>query len=136
VGRQVQIHPSVRIFVPWNLSIGDWSSIGFDALVYNLGPISIGSRVTVSQRSHLCGGTHDHRDPGMRLIKAKIAVGNDAWVCADAFLGPNIEVGAGAIVGARAVVTRSVANWRIVAGNPAREIGTRIMNRAGASDGG
>lgn len=87
----------------------------------------IGPRATVSQGAHLCGGTHDWRDPTMPLMKPPIEIGADAWVCADAFIGPDVTIGDGAIVGARAVVTKSVARGLIVAGNPAREIGKRDL---------
>ena len=100
IGREVQIHPKVRIEIPWNLDVGDWSAIGFDALIYNLGPVRLGQRVTVSQRSHLCAGTHDFRDPAMPLQKPPITVHDDAWICADAFIGPGVEVRCGAVVGA------------------------------------
>ncbi len=125
IGRNVQIHPSVCIAIPWNLEVGDWSAIGFDALIYSLGPVRLGQRVTVSQRAHLCAGTHDFRDPAMPLIKPPITIQDDAWICADAFVGPGVEVGRGAVVGARAVVVKDVADRVIVAGNPAREIGKR-----------
>lgn len=125
VGQAVQIHPSARIFIPWNLTIGDWSSVGFDALLYNLGPLEIGSRVTISQRAHLCGGTHEFRDPAMPLVKAPIWIGDDAWVCADTFVGPGVRIGSRAIAAARAVVVKEVAAGHIVAGNPARPINTR-----------
>lgn len=125
VGRQVHIHPSATIFIPWNLKIGDWSSIGFDALIYNLGPVTIGERVTISQRAHLCAGTHDHRDPTMPLLKSFICIEDDVWVCTDAFIGPDIIVRKGAIVGARSVVVREVACKTVVAGNPAKPIGDR-----------
>ena len=125
VGQQVQIHPSVRIFIPWNLSIGDWSSIGFDALLYNLGPLHIGSRVTISQRAHICGGSHDFRDPVMPLLKLPVSIHDEAWICADAFVGPNVSVGAGAVVGARAVAIKNIGRDEIVAGNPAKKIGDR-----------
>ncbi len=125
VGSQVQIHPSVRIFIPWNLNIGDWSSIGFDALVYNLGYVQIGGRVTISQRAHLCAGSHDYRDPTMPLLKLPITIGDDVWVCADAFIGPNVEIGEKVVVGARSVVIRSVLQEWVVAGNPARNIRRR-----------
>jgi putative colanic acid biosynthesis acetyltransferase WcaF len=125
VGQQVQIHPSVKIFIPWNLSIGDWSSIGFDALLYNLGPLHIGSRVTISQRAHLCGGSHDFRDPAMPLLKLPVNIHDEAWICADAFVGPGVSIGARALVGARAVAIKNVGRDEIVAGNPAKQIGTR-----------
>jgi putative colanic acid biosynthesis acetyltransferase WcaF len=131
IGREVQIHPKVRVEIPWNLEVGDWSAIGFDALIYNLGPIRLGQRVTVSQRAHLCAGTHDFRDAALPLLKPPIRIHDDAWICADAFVGPGVEVGPGAVVGARAVVVKDVPAWTIVAGNPAKETGQRVVRRAG-----
>jgi len=125
IGRNVHIHPSVRIFIPWNMQLGDWSSVGFDALIYNLGPVTIGSKVTVSQRAHLCAGSHDFRDPAMTLLKLPITIADEAWICADAFVGPGVVVGKGAVVGARAVVVRDVGADDIVGGNPAKVIGRR-----------
>ncbi|MBB4070367.1 putative colanic acid biosynthesis acetyltransferase WcaF [Salinibacter ruber] len=128
VGRNVRIHPRATIYFPWNLSIGDWSSVGEDALIYNLGSIAIGEQVTISQRAHLCAGTHDATDPAMPLKKPPIAVGDQAWVCADAFVGPDVTVGEGAVVGARAVAVGDVDAWTIVGGNPARKIKRRTLD--------
>lgn len=125
IGHHVHIVPSARIFIPWNLEIGNWSSVGFEALIYNLGEITIGENVTISQRTHLCAGTHDYLDPAMPLIKSTITIGNNAWVCADAFIGPNVEICESAIVAARAVVVKHVEAGIIVGGNPARPIGKR-----------
>jgi putative colanic acid biosynthesis acetyltransferase WcaF len=127
VGSQVCLHPSVRVEIPWNLDIGDWSAIGFDALIYNLGPVRIGRRVTVSHKAHLCGGTHDFRDPALPLQKPPITIHDDAWICAEAFVGPGVEVGAGAVVAARAVAVHDVEPWAIVAGNPAVKKGQRAI---------
>lgn len=125
IGSHVQIHPSVRIFLPWNLEVGDWSSIGFDALVYNLGRVTIGERVTISQRAHLCAGSHDYRDRAMLLLKPPIRVGDGAWICADTFVGPGVCVGEGAVLGARSVVMRDVERNAVMAGNPARKVAER-----------
>lgn len=125
IGSHVQIHPSARIFIPWNLEIGEWSSVGFDALLYNLGPLKIGSKVTISQRAHLCGGTHDFRQPSMPLVKSEIVIGDEAWICADVFVGPGVSIGNSAIVGARSVVVKDVAVSMVVAGNPARVVRSR-----------
>ena len=129
IGRDVNVDPSVRIFIPWNLTIGDWSSVGFDAVLYNLGSLTIGRRVTVSQRTHLCGGTHDYRDPTMPLVKAAISIGDDVWVCADSFIGPGVSIEEGAIIAARSVVIRDVGTREIAAGHPAKKIKMREFRK-------
>lgn len=119
IGEDVHIFPSVRIAVPWNLTMNAFSSLGDRAIVYNLGPITIGQRVTVSQYAHLCAGSHDYTAKTFDLTKPPITIGDEAWICADAFVGPGVTIGRGAIVGARAVVVKDVADAVLVAGNPA-----------------
>lgn len=125
IANQVHVHPSVRIAIPWNVDLGPYAAVGDGATLYSLGPIHIGARATISQGAHLCAGTHDWRDPAMPLLKLPIVIGPDAWICAEAYVGPGVTVGEAAIVGARAVVTKDVAPSAIVVGNPAREIGRR-----------
>lgn len=133
IGRRVQVYPSARIFLPSLLAIGDDTTIGPEARLYNLGPLRIGARVTVSQSAHLCGGTHDDSDPAFRLIRAAITLGDDCWICADAFVGPTVTIGEGAVLGARAVAMRDVPAWQVHAGNPARYIrDRRLANTAGS----
>jgi putative colanic acid biosynthesis acetyltransferase WcaF len=125
VGKKVRIFPTADIIIPWNLTIGDYATIGDKVILYALGPISIGARATVSQGAHLCAGTHSYADPSFPLIKLPITLGEGAWICADAFVGPDVTVGEYAIVGARGVAIRNVAPWTIVAGNPARLVKER-----------
>jgi putative colanic acid biosynthesis acetyltransferase WcaF len=120
IGHDVHIYPSVRIAIPWNLTIGDQSAVGDRVILYALGPIALAERVTVSQGAHLCAGTHDYRDPAMGLLKAPIVIEGDAWICADAFVGPGVRIGARAIAGARCVVMKDVEPDAIMIGNPAR----------------
>jgi len=127
VGSNVNIYPSTLIYFPWNLEIGDDSSIGEWALVYNLGQVTVGARSTISQRVHLCAGTHDYNDPTMPLVKSLITIGDEVWVCADAFVGPHVSVGARAIIAARAVVAKDVQSGEIVGGNPAKMIRKRTI---------
>jgi len=127
VGQDVHVYPSARIYMPWNLIIGAQASIGEWALVYNLGPVVVQTRATISHRAHLCAGTHDYENPTLPLLRLGIEVGAQAWVCADAFVGPNCKVGEGAIVGAAAVVVKDVPPWKVVVGNPARVIKDRVL---------
>lgn len=134
IGQGVNVYSSAIITMPWNLEIQEWASVGERALIYNLGPISIGAGATISQQAHLCAGTHDYSDLALPLQKMPIVIGAQAWVCADAFVGPGITVGDGAIVGARAVTTKDVPPWQIVAGNPARFVKERKLREGNKNE--
>lgn len=125
LARVVRIRRTVVIECPWNLKVGNDSAVGDRAILYCLGPVVLGDRVTISQGAHLCAGTHDFRQPSMPLIRAGITVQDDVWICADAFVGPGVTVGHGAILGACGVAIRSLAPWTIFRGNPAVPIGPR-----------
>ena len=130
IGRGARIHPRARIYFPWQFIAGNDLTIGEDVLVYNLGTVTLGHRVTLSHGVQLCAGTHDYNQPDFPLRKPPVAVGDDAWVCTEAFVGPGVTVGAAAVVGARAVVTRDVEPAAIMAGNPAQRVGTRRIGVA------
>ena len=131
VGKQVNMANSAIIYFPWNLEIGDWSAIGEQAYIYNLGKITIGEKATISQRAHLCAGSHDYSNPALPLLTPPISIGSQVWICADAFVGPGVSVGEGAVVGARAVAMKEVEPWSVVAGNPAQLVKKRTLRGLG-----
>ncbi len=53
-------------------------------------------------------------------------IGNDVWIGAEAMIMPGITIGDGAIIGSRALITRDVLPYSVVAGNPAKEIRKRF----------
>lgn len=122
VGCGAHIYPDATIFMPWNIEFGEDCTVGWGAVLYALGPMRIGRAATVSQYAHLCGGTHDWRDPARPLVKSPVTIDDGAWVCADAFVGPDVLVGKCAIVAARATVMKDVPAFTVVAGNPAQRI--------------
>jgi len=129
IGPQVHVYPSTQLYMPWNVEIGDWSALGEGVYIYSLGKVTIGKKVTVSYRSHICAGTHDFSDRALPLLKPSVVLKDGVWVGTEAFIGPGVVVGTGAIVGARAVVVKDVEPMRIVAGNPARDLGARAPIR-------
>ncbi|MEX0776996.1 MAG: hypothetical protein WD042_14925 [Phycisphaeraceae bacterium] len=117
---------STRIMHPWLLSMGDHSMLSENVTVYNLGAVTIGSHTVVSQDVYICAGTHDYTKSDLPLQRCPIGVGHGVWICAGAFIGPNVAIGDNAVVGARAVVVKNVPAGMVVAGNPARIIKPRL----------
>jgi putative colanic acid biosynthesis acetyltransferase WcaF len=128
IGRGCFIASGARIWVPWNLRLGDFSWIGDGADIYNLAPISIGPNAVVSQRAYLCSASHDYTRPDFPLYSKPITVGPSAWVASQAFIAPGVNVGDGAVVGACSVVTKDVPAWTVCAGNPAKFIKIRTLD--------
>jgi putative colanic acid biosynthesis acetyltransferase WcaF len=127
IGKGVRMYSSTSVYFPWNLRLGNYVSLGEHALIYNLGPVFIDDHVTVSQRAHVCAGSHDYTRPEMPLEKPPVSIGRHAWICADAFIGPNVHIEEGAVVAARAVVVKNVSAWDVVGGNPAKFIKKRVL---------
>ena len=125
IGRGSKVSSSAEIWAPWNLTIGDYTAIGFKAIIYNPGKIELGSKVVISQYSYLCSASHDITDSNNRLITNPIHIESFAWVAAGAFVGMGVTVGEGAVVGARAAVFKDVEPWTVVGGNPAKFIKKR-----------
>jgi len=75
IGRSVHVYPSATIYFPWNLEAGDESAIAEHAFIYNLGRVTLGARVTISHRAHLCAGTHDHTKADFPLLRPPIHAG-------------------------------------------------------------
>jgi putative colanic acid biosynthesis acetyltransferase WcaF len=128
-GCRIQGRPYVaatcRIRIPWQLELHHRACLGPDSEVYNLGECILRARCTVTQHGYLCGGSHDLSKRALPLIVAPIDIGEDAFLGAKVFVMPGVIIGEGVVVGAASVVVQDVAPWAIVAGNPAKQVGTR-----------
>lgn len=125
VGVGCRIAPTCSIWAPWNLEIGDYTAIGDGVDVYAMAKITLGSKVTISQRSFLCTGSHDTRSLLRPLVTREIVIKDHVWVAAEAFIHPGCVLEEGCVVGARSVVTASQPAWMICVGAPCRPLRTR-----------
>jgi acetyltransferase-like isoleucine patch superfamily enzyme len=100
---------------------------------------SLGPGILVFRRNHPTGRVAQHPffyNSALGLIPQdsihedrdhRLSVESDVWIGANAIITPRCTmIGLGAVVGAGAVVTKDVAPFAIVAGNPARQIGERF----------
>lgn len=101
------------------LHIGDYVCIGAEAVI-------------------LMGGNHTHRTDWLSLYpfpeviadayigKGDTILGDGAWIGMRAMIMPGVTIGEGAVVASGAIVTKDVAPYSIVAGNPAVPIRQRF----------
>ncbi len=122
-----RVYPRVKIWAPWNLTMGDFATLGDDVDCYCVAQIIIGERSTVSQYSYLCGATHDHTNPKLPLVPKDIVIGADVWIAADVFVGPGVTIGDGVVVGARSSVFGDLPEWCVCVGTPAKPTGPREL---------
>lgn len=76
----------------------------------------------MSEVPHFAGARDGYLPAGDTVI------GNDVWIGSEAILMPGIQVGHGAVIGTRALVTKNVAPYTIVGGNPAKPIRKRFAD--------
>jgi putative colanic acid biosynthesis acetyltransferase WcaF len=110
----VLIRHDVRIHWPWKLSVGSDSWIGERAWILNLEPVTIGSNVCISQEAMLCTGSHDRHSATFEFDNAPIVVGDGAWIALRATVLRGVTIGAGAVIGASALVVDDVAPNAVV----------------------
>lgn len=116
--------------------------IGEDSYIWSAASVTIGNRVLISHGVNI----HDHNSHSLsaagrhmhfkaiffegghpkvleNVPSAPIVIGDDAWIGFGATVLRGVTIGRGAIVGAQSVVTKDVAPFDIVVGNPARVVG-------------
>jgi len=110
------------------VTIGEGCRINSRFLTREPWLITIGDRVTISTEVELV--THDGSgwlfsdERGRRYRYARIEIGSDVFIGTRSVILPGVRIGNHSIVGAGSVVTKSVPEGVVVAGNPARIVGT------------
>jgi len=105
------------------LNIGSYTSIA-DGVSIFLGGEHRTDWVTTFPFSEFWPSARPYR--GHPRTRGDVLIGNDVWIGTEAVVLSGVTIGDGAVVGARAVVTRDVAPYSIVAGNPARLVRQRF----------
>jgi len=116
--------------IPTDVKAGDFSYVGPNP---KLCPkVRIGKYTLLGPNVTVTGSDHRYNFPGVPIIFSgrpvlkETVIGADVWIGNGALIMAGVVVGDGAIVAARAVVTKNVPPFAIVAGIPAKEIGRRF----------
>ncbi|RYY68913.1 MAG: acyltransferase [Chitinophagaceae bacterium] len=84
--------------------------------------VVIGNRVCINDGVEILTGSHAVDDPKWHLTTGDIIIEDYVWIGTGAMILPGVRLGKGAVVGARAVVSKSVAPGMIVVGNPSKPV--------------
>ena len=115
---------------PWKVSVGKNVSINrgcefYGSMMAGNSMITIGDHCAFGPRVRVLSATHSHRSLDLPDEAASVTIGDFVWIGAGAVILPGVTIGNGAVVAAASVVTRDVAPFSIVAGNPARYLKAR-----------
>ncbi|MEB3189378.1 MAG: acyltransferase [Snowella sp.] len=90
--------------------------------------IQTGCNVSIGPEASILTLGHDPQSSIFADRGGEVIIGDRVWIAYRAIILPEVTIGEGAVVGAGAVVTRSVEPYTIVVGNPARVIGKRSQD--------
>ncbi|MFC5608436.1 acyltransferase [Variovorax soli] len=125
IDRTATLQGGIRFFHVGRLKVGEDSVVNRDVYLDNRGGLTIGRHVSIAHGARIYTMGHDVHDALFRTKSNSVSIEDYAVVFAGAVIMPGVTLAEGCVVMAGAVVTKSVAPYRIVGGNPARDIGPR-----------
>ena len=128
VGKGINIKPNVNIKYPWFLSIGDYSWIGEEVWIDNLGQVTIGANACISQGAYLLTGNHNYKRHTFDLMVNGIIIDDGVWIGAKAIVCPGVNCKSHSILTSGSVATKDLEEYSIYQGNPATKIRDRVIN--------
>jgi maltose O-acetyltransferase len=125
IGQNSIIEPPFYCSYGQNTHIGDHVFLNSLCTILDNNDVHIGHHVMIGPVVQIYTAAHllqaETRIQGLEVAKP-IVIEDNVWIGGGAILLPGVRIGRNAVVGAGAVVSRSVPENTIVAGNPARMI--------------
>ncbi len=115
-------------FVGDKLIIGKFCMIASDVTFIMNGANHLSRSVSSYPFAIFGGDWSDAMESKSYPVKGDTVIGNDVWIGYDATIMPGVQIGDGAIIASKAVVTKNVEPYNIVGGNPAQLIKKRFTD--------
>ena len=130
----VQAHPNKGSYIKFGKSV----HVGEYAYIDYSGGIQIGNHVAISEGVKIF--THNHNVHGLyrdwnknEKVFSNLLIQDYAWIGANSMILESVtEIAEGSIVAAGAVLTKNTEPYSIYAGNPAKNIGKRLVSEMNA----
>ena len=129
MGKENYISRNVEIRVPYNIKTGNNVIINKKVLLDGrCANIRIGNNVDIAQNVQIWTMEHDVESPTHEGICGDVCIDDYAWIASRAIILPGVRIGKGAVVASGAVVTKSIPEYEIWGGVPAKCIKKRNRN--------
>ena len=125
IARSATLQGGVRFFHVGRLKIGAGTLVNRGTYLDNRAGLTIGENVSIAHDTRIYTLGHDVHDASFAAKGQAVRIDDYAVLFAGAMVMPGVHLGAGSVVMAGSVVTKDVAPYRIVGGNPARDLGRR-----------
>ncbi len=125
IGTGSDVRGSAKVWFPPNLIMADRAVLAGGVNCYNQALVTVESGAIVSQGAYLCCGTHNIDDELFQLEVRPITIGKNSWIASEAFVGPGVTVGEGAVLAARGAAFSDLQEWTVYRGNPAVSVKKR-----------
>lgn len=125
VGDDIVLEPPVRFDYGCNVRLGKMVYANFNLTVLDCALVTIGDRVMMGPNVSLLAATHqtDVRSRRDNVEYARpIMIGDDCWIGGHVVVLPGVVIGRGCTVAAGSVVSRSVPEFSVVMGVPAKVV--------------
>lgn len=119
------IRRKVDLRSPYRIKVGKYCNINKSCVLDGRGGLTIGNCVDIAQEVNIWTEQHDYNDPFFNSTEAPVIIEDYAWIASRATILPGVRIGRGAVVACGSIVTKDVPPLCIVAGVPAKQIGTR-----------
>ena len=117
---------NVQLMSPHKINISDRSVVNANCILdARGGRIQIAHDVDIGTQTHLWTLEHDPNDPCHLTKGGPVTIEDHVWIASRVTILPGVTIRRGAVIACGAVVTKDVAENSIVAGIPAKKIGTR-----------
>ena len=119
------IHWRAEMYAPERIRVGEHCTIGDSCFLDGRDGLTIGDSVNLGSHVTIYTRQHDVDSSDFAEVGGPVSIGDHAWVASHAIVLPGVTIGEGAVVAAGSVVTKDVAPFTMVGGNPARYIRDR-----------
>jgi acetyltransferase-like isoleucine patch superfamily enzyme/glycosyltransferase involved in cell wall biosynthesis len=129
-GKNINVERGAVFGTGSKISIGDNSGIGVNCRLS--GEVRIGRNVMMGPEVLFITTTYQHKCIDVPMIEQgfaedrPIVIGDDVWIGTRCILLPGVNIGNGVILGAGSVVSKSLPDHVVAAGNPVRVIRSRL----------